>query len=74
MLFRSTEKELEILREFYPSGGYKACQEKGVEKTMYAITSQATLMGLGRNIPGNESVEVLVGKQAIMQLQNVLIL
>ena len=52
-----TEKELEILREFYPSGGYKECQEKGVEKTMYAITSQATLMGLGRNIPGNESVD-----------------
>lgn len=45
-----TEKELEILKRCYPSGGYKQCQAEGIEKTMYAITSQATLMGIERNI------------------------
>lgn len=49
-----TERELELLKEYYPTGGYKACQENGVEKTMYAITSQATLMGLNRNIYDND--------------------
>lgn len=45
-----TETELEILKKYYPSGGYKACQENGVEKTMYSITSRATLMGLSRDV------------------------
>ena len=48
-----TEAELEILKRCYPSGGYKQCQAEGVEKTMYAITSQATLMGIKRNV-GNK--------------------
>lgn len=51
-----TDEELKILKKYYPAGGYKACQEKGLEKTMYAITSQAALMELSRNISDKDSV------------------
>lgn len=47
---RWTPHELEILHEHYPSGGYKAVQAAGVNRTRNSITSRAAKEGLAEPI------------------------
>ena len=47
---RWTPHELEILHEHYPSGGYKAVQQAGVNRTRNSITSRAAKEGLAEPI------------------------
>lgn len=60
-----TNEDLEILKKYYPDGGYKKCQENGLNKTMYAITSQAALMGIKRNYEIKEDEIKNVKSQSI---------
>ena len=59
-----SDTELEILRTYYPTEGYKRCQEEGVQKTISMITAKATSMGLKRitgDSQDNETSERYIG-------------
>lgn len=47
---RWTPHELDLLREHYPLGGYKAVQQAGVNRTRNSITSRAAKEGLAEPI------------------------
>ena len=59
-----SDAELEILRTYYPTEGYKRCQEEGIQKTISMITAKATSMGLKRitgDSQDNETSERYIG-------------
>lgn len=66
-----TEDELYKLKIYYPTGGYKECQKHGVNKTMYNITSKATLLGIKRlNESISEPTKEEKEKKVILESKN----
>lgn len=63
---RWTPRELDLLREHYPLGGYKAVQAAGVKRSRNSITSRAAKEGLAEPI-SPPSVRVMAHKLAPRQ-------
>ncbi len=54
------DEEVEILKEYFPIGGYKLCQEKGITKNIQSIRTKAYSLSLYYNALGWSDDEISI--------------